>query len=265
MAASVRLGWQFQRYCELLRVLVERNLKVRYRGSFLGVYWSLLNPLIMTILYTLVFGAAFAEYYGDSIANYVLAAFTGLATFHFFTGSTHQALASLVNNGGLLNKISLPMSVFPVATVLANLFQFSVSSLPLLGIVALVASRNLLNAIALVLPTIALVAICIGFGFLLSALYVFFRDMSHLYELISFVLWISSPVFYPPEIVPAKVKPLLLLNPLTPIIESIRQIVLSGGAPDGQAIAHAWLNGAIVLAIGWFCFRAWRRQFMDLL
>ena len=75
-------------YIELLQVLVSRNLKVRYRGSFLGIYWSLLNPLIMTGLYTAIFGATFAKYYDDSIPNYVLAALTGLIVINFFSAST---------------------------------------------------------------------------------------------------------------------------------------------------------------------------------
>ncbi|MFM7370584.1 MAG: ABC transporter permease, partial [Sphaerospermopsis kisseleviana] len=100
---------QVQRYWELLQVLVSRTLKVRYRGSFLGVYWSLLNPLIMTGLYTAIFGVTFASYYGNSIINYVLAAFTGLVVINFFSASTSQALVSVVNNGALLNKIQLPV------------------------------------------------------------------------------------------------------------------------------------------------------------
>jgi ABC-type polysaccharide/polyol phosphate export permease len=254
-----------KRYCELLWVLVERNLKGRYRGSILGIYWSLLNPLIMTSLYTAVFGTTFSSYYNDSIFNYILAAFTGLATFHFFSGSTSQALPSIVDNGGLLNKIYLPISVFPLSIIAANVFQFTVGGLPLIALVTLLVSKNVINVIALILPTLALSLICLGLAYILSTLYVFFRDMSYLYELISFVLWITSPVFYPAEIVPSKVKPFLLLNPLTPIIESIRQISLSQNLPDFSLIIHAWLNGLIILGLGWFFFNWLRPKFMDLL
>lgn len=253
------------RYWELLQVLVERNLKTRYRGSILGIYWSLLNPLIMTSLYSLVFGATFSSYYNDSIVNYILAAFTGLTTFHFFSGSTAQALPSIVDNGELLNKICLPISVFPVSVIVANIFQFFLGGLPLIAIVTLISSHSLVNVISLIFPAIALYLICTGFGFLLSALYVFFRDMSFLYELISFVLWISSPVFYPVEIVPSNVRSFLLLNPLTPIIESIRQISLSQDLPDVGLMLHACLNGIIVLFLGWSFFNWLRPKFMDLL
>ncbi len=254
-----------QRYLELLQILVERNLKGRYRGSFLGVYWSLLNPLIMTGLYTAIFGAAFASYFGNSTINYVLAAFTGLIVINFFTASTSQALSSVVASGGLLNKVKLPLSVFPLSMIIANIFQFVVGALPLLMIVTAIISKNPLNVIALIFPLISLSLVCAGIGFLVSALYVFFRDLPYFYELVCFVLWISSPIFYPKEIVPQSVQPFLLLNPLFPIIESIRQLSLSGALPDLLLIGHGLLNGIIILVLGWICFRAWQPQFMDLL
>ncbi|MBD2436145.1 ABC transporter permease [Nostoc sp. FACHB-110] len=256
---------QVQRYWELLHVLVSRNLKVRYRGSFLGVYWSLLNPLIMTGLYTAIFGATFASYYGNSILNYVLAAFTGLIVINFFSSSTSQALSSVVGNGALLNKIRLPVSIFPVSMVTANVFQFAVGAFPLLAIITLIYSKSLVNVLALLLPFLSLVLVCTGIGFLVSALYVFFRDLPYFYELVVFVCWISSPVFYPAAIVPKQVKPFLGLNPLSPIIESIRQITLSGNFPDFSLIWGAILSGIIILVLGWVCFQMLRNQFMDLL
>ncbi len=260
---------QAYRYWELLYTLAERELKVRYRGSFLGIYWSLFNPLIMTMLYTAIFGAVFQKYYHDSVIQYVLAAFTGLVVIHFFQGSTSQALSSVVANGSLLNKIRLPVTVFPLSTILANTCQLVVGMLPLLAILTIAISSNrwqsAINAIAIVLPLIALILVSAGIGFLVSALYVFFRDLPFFYELVQFVLWLSSPVFYPAAIVDPKVRPFLELNPLYPIIESLRQIVLSGDLPDMEMIVRAWLSGAIILAIGLASFKWLRPKFMDLL
>lgn len=256
---------EVQHYWELLQVLVMRNLKVRYRGSFLGVYWSLLNPLLMTGVYTAIFGTAFASYYGNSIFNYVLAVFTGLVVINFFSASTTQALWSVVNNGSLLNKISLPVSVFPVSMVAANIFQFAIGIFPLLAIMAFINSRSLVNVFVLLLPLLALILVCTGVSLLASALFVFFRDLPYFYELVVFILWLSSPIFYPAAIVPATVKSLLVLNPLLPVIESIRQISLSGATPDVYLIVHSLLSGMIFLALGLSCFRWWRYSFMDLL
>ncbi|WP_427161642.1 ABC transporter permease [Aliinostoc sp. HNIBRCY26] len=260
------LNWlQIRRYWELLQVLVMRNLKVRYRGSLLGVYWSLLNPLIMTALYSAIFGATFASYYGNSIVNYVLAAFTGLVVINFFSSSTSQALSSVVNNGALLNKIRLPVSVFPVSMVVANIFQFAVGAFPLLAAIALINSKSIVNVLALLFPFLSLVLVSTGIGFFISALYVFFRDLPYFYELVIFILSITSPIFYPAAIVPPQVKLFLSLNPLSPIIESLRQITLSGNFPDLGLIWGALLSGIIILSLGWSCFHMWRHQFMDLL
>lgn len=252
-------------YWELLLVLVERNLRRRYRGSVLGIYWSLLNPLIMTGLYTAIFGATFASYYNNSTLNYVLAAFTGLVVINFFSASTVQALTSVVENGAIANKIRLPLMVFPLSAIGANIFQLIMGAFPLLIVVTLIISGSVINTFALCLPLIALALVCTGIGLLVSALYVFFRDLSYFYELLTFLLWISSPVFYPAEIVPEPVRQFLILNPLLPIIQSIRQISLSGSLPDLLLIFQAFLSGSIVLAIGIVAFSSWQSQFMDLL
>jgi len=277
-----------ERYWELLRVLVERNLNARYRGSVLGVFWSLLNPLTMTVLYTAIFGGVFAKQYYGSSFGYAMAAFTGLTIINFFSAATSQALSSVVGNGPLLNKIRLPVSVFPVAVNAANVFQFVVGPMPLLAIVTVINVRHhvlggltapmplpeliltilgqsLVNLAILPLPLLALIFLCLGVGFLVSALFVFFRDLPYFYELIVFVLWISSPVFYPASIVPAQIRPLLNLNPLVPIIESTRQIVLSGAPPEVNMLVRALVSSLVIFGLGWSCFRWWRPQFMDLL
>ena len=271
MALSIKTNSRLsatQRYWELVSVLASREIKVRYRGSFLGVYWSLFNPLIMTGLYAVIFGAAFKKYYHDSLWEYVLAAFTGLAVIHFYNGSTAQALPSIVSNASLLNKIKLPVSVFPVSIIIANTFQLLVGMFPLLVVVTFLLSPNFssfVNILAIPLPLIALLLVSMGIGFLTSSLYVFFRDLPFFYELIQFVLMLSSPIFYPAEIVDPIIRPFLEFNPLYPVIESLRQIVLSGTLPDIFLIVRALLSGSIILATGWICFNWLRPRFMDLL
>lgn len=256
---------QIFRYLELLRVLVLRNLKVRYRGSFLGVYWSLLNPLLMTGAYTAIFGMAFISYYQNSILKYMLEVFVGLVVINFFSASTSQALTSVVSNGSLLNKIRLPVNVFPLSMIGANVFQFVCGSFPLLAIATLVTSDNLVNVLALFLPIISLICFTTGVGLLVSALFVFFRDLPYFYELVVSVLWFSSPVFYPAAIVPINIRPFLAFNPIASIIESIRQIALSGETPDFTLIANSLISSLAVLAVGYKLFCLWRNQFMDLL
>jgi ABC-type polysaccharide/polyol phosphate export permease len=256
-----QLSW----YWELLTVLIRRNLKRRYRGSFLGIYWSLLNPLIMTGLYTAIFGATFASYYDNSTINYILAAFTGLVVINFFSSSTAQALASVVENGAIVNKIRLPLFIFPLSCIGANVFQLLMGVFPLLVVVTIVLSKSAVNVFALTLPLISLTLVCLGMGFLMSALYVFFRDLSYFYELLTFLLWVSSPVFYPADIVPKAVQQFLILNPLLPIIESLRQISLSGNPPEFSLIIDAFVSGCVVVVLGSVAFYYLQSKFMDLL
>jgi ABC-type polysaccharide/polyol phosphate export permease len=262
--SSAKRPVSWRRYRDLVTVNAVRFLKVRYRGSILGIYWSLSNPLLMTGVYTLIFGTTFAGYFGGSVVNYVLACFTGLAFLNFFSSASSMALPTIVNNGGLLNKLALPASVFPVATVSAAAFQLCVGVLPLLAVVAAITSRSPVNVIALAVPVVALLMLSMGFALAVAALHVYFRDLPYLYELVVFVLWITSPIFYPIAVVPSTVRAYIVYNPLTVIVECARQIALSGMRPSLHLMGGALITGAAALIIGIAVYAALRRGFMDL-
>lgn len=268
VVSSASLGRDFaplRRYVEVVRVLAARNLKSRYRGSILGIYWSLCNPLIMTGIYAALFGTAFSQYYNGNVWNYVLACFAALAVLNFFAGSTTQALPSLVANGGLLNKLQLPLSAFPISVVVANLFQFVVGVFPLLAIVTVCVTHDLTHVLWLIVPTISLIMLSTGFSLLVATLFVYFRDLSYLYELVIFVLWISSPVFYPADLVPAHLRTFIAFNPLATLMASVRGIALDPGRPHLHLLATSLVSSAIALLIGAGVFRWQQRSFMDLI
>lgn len=254
-----------RRYVDLVKVLAERTLKVRYRGSILGILWSLLNPLFMTTMYTVIFGTALLKYYNNSIVNYVLACFVGLVALNFFSQTSSQALPSIVGNGGLLNKLEMPPSVFPMSTVAAGFFQFVVAPFPLLVLVTIYSTHSLVNVVALIFPTIALVLMTVGFSLLTSSLFVFFRDLPYMYELVVFVLWLTSPIFYPRAFVPAWVQPYLALNPLAEIIDSYRSIAFGPGIGSLHTLGYALIGGVISFGVGVAAFLMLRRNFIDLL
>ncbi len=254
-----------QRYLELMHIISGRTLKTRYRGSVLGVYWSLSNPLIMTAVYAVIFGAAFRPYYDNSLIKYGLATFAGLAMLNFFSSTSSQALTSVVTNGSLLNKVRLPMSVFPVSVVSANLFQYMVGTFPALCLITLLINHHPLNVVALIVPSVALVLVTIGFSLIMSALFVFFRDLPYMYELVIFIIWISSPIFYPAALVQPKVRPLLAFNPIIYIVESMRQIATTHDLPDAGLMLAALTSGVVCCAIGTLAFVTLRKSFMDLL
>jgi len=265
IARDIVGGLELRRYVEIVQALAARNLKTRYRGSVLGIYWSLSNPLFMTAMYSAIFGSAFAKHYHNSILTYAMSCFCGLALLNFFSQATSQALPSIVANGALLNKLRLPISVFPVAILLANVFQLCVGILPVLAVVTLITSHSLLNVIALIVPIASLVMTAIAFAFLTSALYVFFRDLQYLYELFMFVLFLTSPIFYPIELVPPQVRRFVEFNPFATMVSSVRDIAISGGRPHVDLMALSFVEGLVALGVGMIFFVLVKNEFMDLL
>jgi ABC-2 type transport system permease protein/lipopolysaccharide transport system permease protein len=219
----------------------------------------------MTVVYTTIFGTAFKSYYGGSLFNYVFATFVGLAILNLFSQTTSQALASVVTAGGLLNKVSLPVSLFPISFVASNFFQFAVGPFPLLAAITLYKTHSLLNVVALLIPCAALMLVTIGFSLLTSALYVYFRDLPYMYEIVLFMVTMTSPIFYPAALVPAKVLPFLSINPLTFMVGSLRNIALVHGVPDFRLAGSCLLIGTAYFLIGSIVFATRKRDFMDLL
>lgn len=254
-----------RRYIDVLSVLTARNVKLRYRGSALGVAWSLVNPLIMTFVYTAVFGHAFSQYYRGSALLYMLAVFIGLVSNGFFASATSQALHSVVSSSGLINKVRTPPSVYPMAQLLSSGFQLVAGSVPLLIVITLVFTHSLLNAVALAVPLLALALLATGVGYVVSALYVFFRDVPYMYELVLFATWVATPVFYPLAIVGAQYRPIIEWNPLTQVIETIRALALGTHAPTAFGLLMPLGAGVLAAAAGWAIFRRTSVRFMDYL
>jgi ABC-type polysaccharide/polyol phosphate export permease len=249
---------------ELIRITALRVLKVRYRGTALGVLWSFANPILMTLLYTAIFGTAFASYYG-SRALYVLSAFVGITVVTYFLQATGEGLTAVVASGSLLNKIAMPSAIFPISSVMANTFQQCFTTFPVLLIVTAVVTRDPVHVVLVAVMLCAIVALTLGFSLALSALYVFFRDLPHLWAIVGFVLWLTSPVFYPAALVPAGVRAWLGVNPVGQSMNVLRELVIVKGPVQWGAVGMALLLALAVLLVGAAIFRATRDDFMDLL
>ncbi len=254
-----------RRFFDVVGVLLTRALKTRYRGSVLGVFWSAVAPLGMSVVYTAIFGHTFAQYYGGSLVAYAAAVYVGLTLIGFFVGGTTAAVPSIIANAGLLNKLRIPFEAFPLSILGAYGFQQVVGSLPLIALVSLILNRNPLHLIVLLVPLLSLAMLSIGVGFFVSALCVYFRDVPYLYELATFGLWVMSPVFYPARIVPPAVLRIIEWNPLFAIIESSRTLVLTSSYPSAAVLAINIATSIVVFAAGLAAFRLRRSEFMDLL
>lgn len=257
--------FDFRRSIELVRITAVRSLKSRYRGSFLGVLWSFGNPVLMTAVYATVFGTAFSSYYGGSVLRYVLSCFTAVVLTLFFIQSTSQALTQVVVNGSLLNKIRVSPAIFPLGAIAANFFQSSITTFPVLMIMSLVVTHDPLRFVLVPVALVALVALTIGVSLAMSALFAFFRDLPYLWEILTSILWITTPIFYPAALVPGRIRLIVEWNPLSAIIELFRSLILERGPIHFGILAGALAAGLIACILGSAFFAATRDGFMDLL
>lgn len=238
---------------------------VRYRGTAFGVLWSFANPLLMTLIYTGIFGTAFRRYYDGSLVRYLVSAFVGLVVVSFFLSATNDALPSIVNAGSLMNKIAIPPIVFPIASVAANLFQQLVTTFPILFVLSIVLTHDPVRVVLVPVVLVAVVLLSTGFALGLAALFVFFRDLPHLWQVAGFILWLSSPLFYPIQLVPPQARIWFAINPIGEAIAAIREVTIARGPLDPAPILFTLGAALVALALGSWIFRATRNDFMDLL
>jgi ABC-type polysaccharide/polyol phosphate export permease len=250
---------------DLLRISALRNLKARYRGSALGVLWSFANPVLMTFLYAAIFGSSFRHYYNGSLTQYVLSAFVGVVAISLFSQATGEAMTSIVANGGLLNKIALPSWMFPIASVAANAFQQTITTFPALILISLTVTHDPIRVVLVPIVIAAFLLLVAGFGLALAALFVFFRDLQYLWGVVNFILWITSPVFYPAAFVPDAVRPWLAFNPIGLSIAALRDVTIGRGPIELGTLAVFFAVCAVSACAGTAVFAAMRREFMDLL
>ena len=261
--ASERLG-ELYTYRELLWNLTLRDLRLKYKGSALGIVWSLLNPLLMMAIYTVVFG--FFLRVGRSTPGHPYWALIigGVLAWTFFANSLSQAVVAYVRNPSLISKVYFPIETLPISMVLANLVNF-VIPLAIL-IVALLVAHVPLGPSLILLPVLVLaqVALTVGLALAVSALTVFFRDVEHLLGLGLQLGFYLTPVLYPldPKVLggAGRFIVLLKLNPLSWYLESYHSILYYGTWPDPLFFALVLISAAIALVGGYAVFLRLRNR-----
>lgn len=239
------------RYRDLIRVLVERDLKVRYRRSAFGFLWTMLQPLLMMLVFTMVFASIF----GSDRPDYWIYALTGILFWNFFSQSIVASMNSLRGNAQLLQKLPVPKVVFPLATVISGVINLALALIPLFGILLLTGHRP--GWAILFLPVAILLAalFTLGAGLLLSPLAVFFSDVVELIGVLLTLLMYLTPVIYPYEIVPENVRWIVRFNPLRSILEIFRDPIYLQKVPPFTHIAVSAGIAIAALAIGVWAFR----------
>ena len=241
---------QLFRYRDLVRELVSRDIKARYKRSALGLGWTMLHPLLSMMVLTLVFSNVFRF----SVDNYAVYILCGLVLWNFFSTTTTHAMTQMTWGGGLLSRIYLPKAVFAASSIGTGLVNLALALVPLLVIAVL--SGVSLHWSLLVLPgAVALTAMfALGVGLLLSALGVYYTDVINMYEIILTLWMYLTPIIYPIEILPSGVRAVVELNPMYYFLELFRAPIYAGVVPPGDVWLKALLLATGMMILGWWYF-----------
>jgi lipopolysaccharide transport system permease protein len=246
---------------ELLWTWTEREIKVRYSQSLLGIGWAILQPLALMLIFTLVF-STLARIPSDG-APYPVFAYAALLPWTFLASALTFAVPILVGNMSLVTKTYFPREILPLATVFASLLDFAIAALLLLGLLAFYGIS--VGPSLLVLPLIVLVQLGLtcGLALLGAALNVFFRDVRFVIPLVLQGWMYLSPVIYPTSLIPEAWQPLYRLNPLVGIVESYRQVLVFASWPDWMALSYSLVASLAVAVVGYAIFKRVEMRFAD--
>lgn len=252
----------------LIKASIKREVLGRYRGSVLGVLWSFFNPVFMLAVYTFVFSVVFkARWSGgsDSKTEFALILFAGLMVFSLFAECINRAPALIVSNANYVKKVVYPLEILPWVSLGAAMFHALIS----LGVwmLAYLIFFGIPHLTALYLPLVVmpLVLVIMGLSWGLASLGVYLRDIAQFIGILTSVLMFLSPIFYPASALPEAYRPMLMLNPLTPVIEQARDVLFFGHAPDFSIIGVYFLIGLLVMWLGFAWFQKTRKGFADVL
>jgi len=240
----------FRRFSPLLGELVVRDIKVRYRHSALGLIWTVLNPLLMMVVITIVFSTLFKQ----NIPNFPIYYLSGSLLFSFNSESTTTALYSMISNASLIKKVYIPKYLFPFSNVVSGLVNLGFSLIAMFIVMVVTGAPFHATLMLIPLPIFYTLLFSTGLGILLAALTVFFRDISHFYSVFILAWTYLTPVFYPVEILPPMAMKLMQLNPMYHYISFMRELVLYGNFPSMRENLLCFAMGCIMLLIGLFVF-----------
>ena len=240
----------FLKYQPLLKELVMRDLKVRYRHSFLGMIWTVLNPLLMMIILTIVFSNLFKI----SIENFPVYVLTGQIVFNMNADATTQGMNAMVCNASLIKKVYIPKYLFPLSNVISCLVNFGFSFIALVLVMIFTKAPFHLSLLTLWIPLVYLIIFAFGLSLILCAANVFFRDMQHLYSVFITAWMYLSVVFYSIEIVPESLFRVIKWNPMYQYISFFRQIIMTGTFPffETNLLCIAISMGMLIVGLLFF-------------
>lgn len=253
----------------LVITLSEREIKGKYKGSYLGFLWAIINPLLLLLVYTFVFSVVFKARWGGDIGeaklDFALVMFVGIVIHGMLSESLIKSTGLILNNPNYVKKIIFPLELLPLVNAIAA-FAHALIALAALLVVFL-CTKAYVNWTCVFVPIIMLPLFfcCVGFGFVLASLGVFLRDISQGVGFLTTALLFLSPVFYPVSALPESYQEWMNFNPLTPIIEQSREVIIVGNFPDWMVLIKAYAFSILSCFIGYAWFQKTRKGFADVL
>lgn len=247
-----------KKYRFLIKQLVSRDFKIKYKRSVLGAMWSFINPLITMLVQYVVFSTIFKT----DIENYPVYLLSGIVLFSFFQEATGNALFAIVGNASLIKKVYVPKYIYPVSKTVSSAVNLLIAMAPLL-IMCLITKVQITKAFVLLpFALICLIIFCIGIGFVLSAIMTLFRDIQFIWSVISLVWMYATPIFYPESILPKGFDVVLKINPIYYYIKFFRIVVIDGISPEPIMYLQCALFSIGSLLLGFLVFKKMQNKFV---
>lgn len=263
MKAGVKTGlnecvYIFKEYSFLLKQLIGRDFAVKYRRSYLGIVWVILNPLLTMIILSSVFSFIFRF----TIENFPVYLILGQIIFNFYSEATQISITTITSSGQMIKKIYVPKYIFPLSKTMFSFFNFVLSFIPVILVMIYYKIPITINIVYL--PTLLVFFFCfvLGVCFILSALQVFLRDTQYLYGIFLTLLGYTTPIFYSIETMSPLIQKVMLINPLYHYMNTLRTILLYGETPTVQQMAACMIIGIIFLAVGMGYFFRKQKKFI---
>ena len=246
------------RYYFLLKQLVQRDFKTKYKRSILGVLWSFMNPLLTMMVMYIVFSTLFKS----NIVNFPVYLLTGIVCWNFFSEVTGSCLTSITGNTALITKVYVPKYMYPLSRTISSTVNLGLSLIPLLVVMMLTGTHLTARIFLLPFPIICLFLFAFGMGLLLASMMVFFRDTQFLWGVISMLWMYLTPIFYDAEIIPTQYMTLYKMNPLYHIIRIMRILLINGVSPEPKAYLLCAAASLIPLFLGALVFKKTQDRFV---
>lgn len=266
LPSLVRSLW---RHRELISQMTRREVAGRYRGSIMGLAWSLFNPILMLVVYTFVFSVVFKARWGtggeESQSGFAIVLFVGMIVYGLFAEMANRAPGLILSNVNYVKKVVFPLEILPVVGLGAALFHAIISLVVLLVAILLINGNLAWTFIFFPLILTPLLLATLGASWFLASLGVFVRDAGQTIGIFTTVLMFFSPVFYPISALPEKFQIWLMLNPLTFVIEQSRAVMIFGKQPDWAGLGIYAGASLVVAWAGYWWFQKTRKGFADVL